>query len=102
MLYGVVIFFGGFPFGVSAAAIQDITPNQMRGQIAALYLFAINFAGIGTGPMVIALFTDKVFHDDLALRYSLVCIMLITLPLALVLLVAGLKPYRRALARGVY
>jgi MFS family permease len=96
-VYCVVIFLCGVPFGVGAAAIQEITPNQMRGTVSAMYLFGVNLLGIGTGPTLVAVFTDLVFKDDLALRYSLAAIVAVTAPLSLLLLTTGLRFHKRAI-----
>ncbi|NIL98302.1 MAG: MFS transporter, partial [Planctomycetales bacterium] len=66
-----LLFFSSFPFGPAAAAMQLVTPNQMRGQVSALYLFAVNLCGIAWGPTIAALFTDYVFKDDMAVGYSI-------------------------------
>jgi MFS family permease len=97
-LYCATLFSGALPFGAAAAAIQEITPNQMRGQVAAIYLFIINLAGIGLGPTVVAFFTDVVFRNDHAIRYSLALLVGLGVPLALVVLGLGLRSYRKALA----
>jgi MFS family permease len=101
-LYAVVILLAGVPFGVSAAVIQQITPNRMRGQVSAIYLFWLNLAGIGTGPIIVAFFTDYVFHSDQALRYSLACLAAVTVPVSLACFAAGLKPFREALRSAEY
>ena len=59
------------PFGVGPAAIQQLVPPAMRGQLIALYLFMINLIGLGVGPTAVALVTDHVFHDDRAVNLSL-------------------------------
>jgi len=99
-VYCAVIFLAGVPFGVAAAAVQEITPNEMRGQMSAIYLSFVNIAGIGVGPMIVAFFTDKVFGRDSAVGWSLACIVAIGAPLAMLLLSLGLRPYRRALDDG--
>ncbi len=101
-LYAVVILMAGVPFGVSAAAIQQITPNRMRGQVSAIYLFGLNLAGIGTGPVLVAMFTDFVFHDDHALRYSLACLALVAVPLSALFYGLGLRPFRAELERDEF
>ncbi len=54
-----------------SAALQVVTPNEMRGRVSALYLFILNVLGTGLGPTLIATLTDVVFHDEAKLRYSL-------------------------------
>jgi MFS family permease len=97
-LYAVVIFLCGVPFGVGPGAIQEITPNQLRGTVSSMYLFWLNLLGIGLGPSLVAAFTDLVFKSDRALNLSLAVIVVITAPLSVLLLVLGVRHQRRALA----
>ena len=82
--------------GLGPAAIQDMVPGRMRGQASALYLLIVNLIGLGFGPTAVALLTDYVFKDDLALRYSLVSVICMACMLAAGLIMAGLPAYRRA------
>ena len=93
------IFALGMPFGAAPAAIVAIVPNQMRGQTAAVYLFIVNLIGLGIGPTAVALVTDYVFADDLALRWSMLIVGTLANVAAIALLGAGLKPYRETLRR---
>jgi MFS family permease len=81
------------------AAIQIVTPNEMRGQISALYLFSISVVGGGFGPTAIALITDKVFHDEAMLRYALSSFTLLVGPIVLLLIFIAMKPYALAYQR---
>jgi len=94
----LVVFIHYTHFGVAMAALQLITPNRMRAQTSALLLFATNLFGLGLGVTVIAFFTDFVFADDGALRYSLATTAAIVYPLAALVVGRGLKHYRRALS----
>ncbi|WP_134521375.1 MFS transporter, partial [Pseudomonas aeruginosa] len=96
-LMAPTVFFLSMPFGVAPAAIQEIMPNSMRGQASAIYLFVVTLFGLGVGPTAVALVTDFVFADDMALRYSLLLVTLAAVLGAVVLLGIGLKPYRASL-----
>ncbi|ROS01814.1 putative MFS family arabinose efflux permease [Sinobacterium caligoides] len=85
-------------FGVATAALQLITPNQMRAQVSALLLFATNLIGLTIGPAVVAFCTDFIFQDDSKLNYSLSLVVVIFAPLAALVVWSGLKDFRRALA----
>jgi hypothetical protein len=50
---------------------------------------------MGMGPTAVALVTDRVFHDDNMLRYSLLIVCTGTYMLSLLVWWVGLKPYRR-------
>jgi len=71
----------------------------MRGQASAVYLFVVNLIGLGVGPTAVALLTDYVFHDDQAVRWSILIIAAIGSAGAVALLAAGLQPYRETLKR---
>ena len=70
-IVGVIKFVSGLPLGVAMAAVHEVTPNRLRAQAAAFYLFILNIFGLGTGPTIVALLTDYVFGDPSALRYSM-------------------------------
>jgi MFS family permease len=91
-------FFASFAFGAAAAAVQEITPNRMRAQAAALYVSVTTLVGLGLGPSLVALLTDRVFADDRAVRYSLLVVTSAGLAAAAALLAAGLAAYRRSVA----
>jgi MFS family permease len=96
-LLAPAVFCSSLPFGVAAAAIQQMMPNSMRGQASAIYLFVINLIGLGLGPTAVALATDYIFHDDNAVHLSLFLVGAAATLTAVVLLSLGLKPYRRSL-----
>jgi MFS family permease len=81
--------------GPQNAALQTVTPNRMRGQMTALFLFVFNVVGFGFGPTVIALITDYVFRDEARIGYSLVAATVVLGPLSAWALALGLKPYGR-------
>lgn len=85
--------------GVMIAAIQDVTPNQFRGQVMALTLLAVNLVGLGLGASFIAAITDFGFGDESALRYSIAIAGAVLLPAIVLLILSGLSTYRAALTR---
>ena len=93
------VFCLGMPFGAAPAAIQEIVPNQMRGQASAVYLFIVNLIGLGLGPTAVALVTDYVFHDDHMLRWSILIVGSFANIVAIALLASGLRSYRESHAR---
>jgi MFS family permease len=97
-VYAAFVFFSSLPFGAAAAALQEITPNQMRGQVSALYLFVVNLTGIGLGPTIVASIGQYGFGDDAAVRYALAITAGAAAVLAAGLLALSLKPYRAAVA----
>jgi len=95
-----VQFVASMGIGPGNAALQIITPNQMRSQVSALYMFVFNIVGYGLGPPAVALITDHVFHAESALRYSITAVSAIAAPIAVLVVWYGLKPYGRSVLRA--
>lgn len=97
-LFAVFLFGCAIPWGGAVAALQEITPNQMRGQVSAVYLFCLSLFGMGFGPTIVAAFTDHLFGNDAALPKSMALTIGLSAPLAAILLWHARRPYRIALA----
>ncbi len=85
--------------GPQNAALQVVTPNEMRGQITALLLFTINVLGYGVGPSFVAALTDYAFGSESMLRYAMAASSIILGPLAAITIWSGMKAYGQAVAR---
>jgi len=90
---GVLAGMGGPAYN---AALQLSTPNEMRAQTNALYLFTIAAVGGGMGPLLVALLTDFVAQSEASLRYVLVGFRLLLGPLDALLIWMAIAPYGRA------
>lgn len=102
ILVAPAAFLSAMPFGVAPAAIQEITPNNLRGQISSVYLFVINLVGLAIGPLLLALCTDYVFTEARfgvgGIRWSMLSTTSIAHVFAALLLGRGLVEFRRVLA----
>lgn len=92
-LFALVQFAYMMPWGIAGAAFQLVAPNQMRGQLSALYLFCINIIGLGLGPTLVALLTDNVFGGGAGVAFSLATVAALLAPIAAVFMFAGLRAY---------
>jgi MFS family permease len=99
LLLGPCQFMGAVPAGLAGASMLAITPNQMRAKIAALYVFCSSVVGISLGSTLVGLLTTHVFRDERMLGEALAVINCVGIPVAVLLLIAGLRPYRASLAR---
>jgi MFS family permease len=95
LLLAPVNFFAAFPWGAAYAGAAETMPNTLRAQGTALYVLVINLVSGMLGATAVALVTDRVFRDDLALRYSLSLVSATGMALAAALLAVGRGPYRR-------
>jgi MFS family permease len=63
--------------GMGPMAVNQVTPNQLRGQVSALYLFVVNIVGMGIGPVLVPAISDYVFADPAAIRYGLATVIIL-------------------------
>lgn len=88
------LFFLALPMGTTAAALQLIFPNQVRGQVSALLLFSLNLGGLSLGPLMPGVLDDHVFHSEGAIGTSLAITIGVGAVLMLIAFAATLRPYR--------
>lgn len=80
------------------AAIQRITPNELRGQVTAIYLFM--YIGFGAlGSQLIGSITQRVFQSDADLWKSILVTAGILMPIATLTMSLGIRPYGREVGR---
>jgi len=98
-LIWVALFVAGLTFnaynGVGPMAINQVTPNQYRAQVSAVYLFVVNAVGLGIGPTLVPFVNDHVFHDPVKIRYSLIIVVFCAAMAAISLLLIVRPIYRQ-------
>jgi MFS family permease len=92
---GGVIFFGGFSAGLGPAALQSITPNEMRGQVTSVCFLLLNLIATAIGPGAVGFLTTYCFADDKAVRSSAVIVGIVAAILGVISLRLGLRAYER-------
>ena len=93
----------GSVFGMAAsvpqnAAIQTVTPNEMRGQVTAIYLFMFTVFG-SLGSFLISVVTTYMVGDTAKLWLSIAIVAGILLPLSAIAISRAMKPYAREVDR---
>ncbi len=81
------------------AVMLIVTPNQIRGQVMALYLFIFTVIGQGISPVITGATTDFIFTSPDDLRWSIMLLHIVFLPPALLVTWMGWKPYREEVER---
>ncbi|HWU03099.1 MAG TPA: MFS transporter [Novosphingobium sp.] len=76
--------------------IQEITPNQMRGQVTGLYLMMFTAVG-AVGPFMVGFLTDTVFGSDGDVWKAMVLLAAVLSPAAVFTMSRAVKPYGAAL-----
>jgi MFS family permease len=103
-LVWIAIFVSGLTFnaynGVGPQAVNQVTPNQYRAQVSAVYLFVVNALGLGVGPTLVPLLNDHLFHDPLKIRFSLIIVVFCGALAAITLLWIVRPVYRQKVAEA--
>ncbi len=94
------MLFGTMPFGAGAAVIPTVSPPMYRAQLVALYLLVANIIGASGGPWSVAVVTDQVFKDPLAVGKSIMFVVPTLLVVGALLTAVGWRPLARRLARA--
>ena len=93
----------GAMFGLAGAvpqnaAIQRVAPNEMRGQVTAIYLFMFTFFG-AMGSFVVGSVAQRVIGVEADLWKALVLTASVLLPMATFFMYLGIRPYREEVER---
>ena len=91
-------FFVTLPLALVASALQAVTPNEMRGVVVGTYVVTTNVIGLALGPTLVAACTDYLFEDPALVAWSLSLVCIGVAPIAIGLLIPGMKPYAARMA----
>ena len=94
-LMGPGLFFQAMPIGTVYAGVQLIFPNQIRGQASALFMFILNFGGIGLGPLLPGVLNDHFFKNERMVGPSVSITVVFASLCMLVILPLTYRHYRR-------
>lgn len=93
-LFVPAVFLGTMPYPMAATALQLATPNELRGQVTALYMLIVNAVGLGLGPVIVGALSDQIFTGPDGVRYGLALVNALCAPLAMIALLLAFRPYR--------
>jgi len=99
-LFAISGAFSNWTPAQALTAINEMTPNQLRGVVTSVYIFVIGIGGAGLGPFAIGWVTDSVFSDPDKIHYSMALVIAVMGTLGTALIGLGMKSYRTSLARA--
>jgi MFS family permease len=97
--YVLAGIFANWPPAQALAAVAEMTPNQMRGIVTAIYILIIGIGGAGLGPFAMGWVTDNVFADKNSIHYSMALVTFVMGTIGTILIAYGLKAFRGSLDR---
>ena len=92
-----VTFCMAMPNGLMLATLQSVAPNELRGQMVAIYLIAVNFLSYTFAPSLPAVLSDFLFASELALGKSISLLAALNYGMAFAALALSLRHYRAVL-----
>jgi MFS family permease len=96
----------GFPFhgyvAMGPMAVNQVTPNQMRAQVSAVYLFTVNLIGLGVGPYLVPMISDSILRDPMQIRWGLLIVVVVSGTIAAALLWRVRATYREQVAQTAH
>lgn len=94
--HAITSLFAVWSVTAALAGLNQITPNEMRGQVIALYMLMTGLVGVSLGPLMVGFLSDQVFSGPLALQPALACAYGFGGALAVALLITGRKAFSRS------
>ena len=102
--HATIIHESKFNLAVQVMVLVEVYKNLwskcIRGQATAMYYFIISLAGLTLGPLSVAVFTDYVFQDEAALRYSMAIVGFFAPLLSVICAVLMRHSYRQSMAEA--
>lgn len=93
--YGLTNFSLTLAAPASLAGMQMLTPDRLRGVVTSIFLAFTTFVGIGLGPALIGVLTDRLFNDPKALDQALMLAVTVFAVAGTLLAIASRKPFAR-------
>lgn len=84
----------------ASAALNLVTPNELRGTGVAFFAATAGLVGAGSGPILIAAVSDRVFGGDASIGLGIATMIAVCCPVAAILLTCGLRPMREAMTQA--
>jgi MFS family permease len=85
--------------GYFAALIQMISPPRLRGRLSAIFaLMVLALLGSSLGPLIPALISDHVLHDEIRMGRAIAVTLGIFAPIALLAMIWGRPAIKKAIA----
>ena len=98
---GIASLFYSMPTAMAAAALQLATPARMRGLATSIYIVIVTLMGLSVAPLLVAFFTDRVFHDEARVGDSLAIVCAGATALGAFCLACSLRAYRRLIGQPI-
>jgi len=91
------VFCASIPIVAAPTTLQVLVPNQMRAQLSAGWMLALNIISTAAGPTLVGFITEYVLQDNMAVGTSIAIVCCISVPIAGLLLWTARRSFGSAL-----
>jgi hypothetical protein len=82
----------------ASTALNLVTPNELRGTGNAFWAATSGLVGAASGPVLIAVFSQRLFSGPSGIGFGMATLMAIRCPVAAIFLASGFRSMREAVA----
>ena len=93
--YALMGLFATWASVCAFTGLNQITSNELRSKVIALYTLCYGILGLGAGPYSVGLLSDNVFHGPRGIGWSIAAVLLAVGVAGLCLLLIGRKPFEQ-------
>ena len=99
-LYAPYCFTSTWSYSAALTGLNQITPNELRGQMTALYTLGTGLVSLTIGSSSVGLLSDSVFHGRAGIADSLAAVFAVSGVAALIALALGRRSFGSAWSRA--
>ncbi len=92
--------FATWAITAALTALNQVTPNQLRGQVVAVYTLLFAFVGVALGSVAVGVLNDHVFTDTRGVAPSLALVCALGGLTGIALLLLGRRAYLASVQRA--
>ncbi len=93
---GVSLLIAAVYYPVSASLLAQITPQRLMGKVTAIYLLIFTLLGLGAGPTLVAVISDRFYSGPQAIGYALGTLSGVLITIAFVMTLLLVRAMRRS------
>ena len=99
--YGIMLLVTNWASSASMTGLSQITPNELRGQVVAVYTLLTGVVSLTIGTLAVGFLSDHAFPDKTGIGPSLATVIFICGSSGTVLLLIGRNTFRAAAQRAL-
>lgn len=93
---------GTWSYVSALAGLNEITPNELRGQVTGLFTLVTGLVSLGGGAFAVGFLSDTFFHGPNGIGMGLLVINVVATVIAAAILLFTAKEYRATIGRSVW